>query len=96
MVHNKATSVTLLLGCTVEVKCEDQICIVLFYIDVRLWASRVVQRSKALNRSARGVTTDLGLTRGCITTGREWESHRAVHNWSVLGEGLAGVGCHCK
>ena len=40
--------------------------------------SRVAQRSKALHLSARGVTTDPGLIPGCITTGRDWESHRAL------------------
>ncbi|CDQ89117.1 unnamed protein product [Oncorhynchus mykiss] len=35
--------------------------------------SRVVQRSKALHISARGVTADPGLFPGCITTGRNWE-----------------------
>ena len=47
--------------------------------------SRVAQRSKALHLSARGVTTDPGSIPGCITTGREWESHRAAHNCSGFG-----------
>ena len=58
---------------------------------------------KALHRSARGVTADPGLILGCITTGRDWESHRAAIGRrticpapSELGEGLAGVGHHCK
>ena len=37
--------------------------------------------SKALHRSARGVTTDLGSIPGSITTGHDRESHRAAHNW---------------
>ena len=41
----------------------------------------MVQRSKALHLSARGVTTDSGSIAGCITTGRDRESHRAAHNW---------------
>ena len=41
----------------------------------------VVQWSKALHLSARGITTDPGLIPGCITTGFDWESHRAAHNW---------------
>jgi hypothetical protein len=31
--------------------------------------------------SARGVTTDPDSIPGRITTGRDQESHRAVHNW---------------
>jgi hypothetical protein len=61
--------------------------------------SRVVQRSKALHPSAKGVTTDPGSIVGCITTGRDQESYRAAHNWpsvARVGEGLAGVGRHCK
>jgi hypothetical protein len=46
-----------------------------------LGGSRVAQRSKALHLSARGVTTDPGLIPGCITPGRDWECHRAAHNW---------------
>ena len=42
---------------------------------------RVAQWFKALHLSARGVTTGHGLISGCITTGRDWESHRAVLNW---------------
>uniref|UniRef100_A0A8C7KZT5 Mitogen-activated protein kinase kinase kinase 1 n=1 Tax=Oncorhynchus kisutch TaxID=8019 RepID=A0A8C7KZT5_ONCKI len=34
--------------------------------------------SKALHLSARGVTTDPGSIPGCITTSRDWESHRAT------------------
>ena len=43
--------------------------------------SRGAQRSKALYLNARGVTTDPGLIPGCITTGRDWASHRRAHNW---------------
>jgi hypothetical protein len=39
------------------------------------------QQSKALHLSARGVTTVPGSNPGCITSGRDWESHRAAHNW---------------
>ena len=39
------------------------------------------QRTKALHQSARGVTTDLGSIPGCVTTVRDWESDRVVHNW---------------
>jgi hypothetical protein len=46
--------------------------------------SRVAQRSKALHLSARGVTTDPGRIPGCITTGRDWESHRVAQNWSSV------------
>ena len=44
----------------------------------------MTQLSKALHRSARSVTTDPGLIPGCITTGRDRESHRASHNWSSV------------
>ena len=37
--------------------------------------------SKALHRSARGVTTDPGSIPGCFTTIRDWEFHRVAHNW---------------
>ena len=40
-----------------------------------------MQRSKALHLSGRGITTVPGLIPGCITSGRDWESHRAAHNW---------------
>ena len=53
--------------------------------------SGVAQRSKALHRSARGVTTDPGLIPSCITTGCDLKSHRAVHNWPRV-----GVGRRCK
>ena len=42
--------------------------------------SRVTQWSKALHLSARGVTTVPGSNPGYITSGRDWESHRAAHN----------------
>ena len=45
--------------------------------------SRMVQRSKALHLSARGITTDPGSIPGCFTTSRDQESHRAAHNWIV-------------
>ena len=34
--------------------------------------------------SARGVTPDPGLFPVCITTGRDWESHRAAHKWLIV------------
>jgi hypothetical protein len=43
--------------------------------------SCVPQRSEALHLSARGATTVLGSNPGCITSGRDWESYRAAHNW---------------
>ena len=46
--------------------------------------TRVTQQSKALNLSARRVTTDPGSIPGCITTGRVWESHREAHNWTSV------------
>jgi hypothetical protein len=58
-------------------------------------------RSKALHRSARGITTDLGAIPGCITSGRDRESHKVAHNWpSVIrvrggfGQGLLYM-AHC-
>ena len=54
---------------------------ILSYVSVGYLGSQVVQWSKALNLSARGVTTDLGSIPGCITTGHDQESHRATHNW---------------
>ena len=41
----------------------------------------MAQQSKALHLSASGVTTDPGSIPGCVTTARDWESHRASHNW---------------
>ena len=46
--------------------------------------TRVVQQYKAMHLSARGVTTVPGLNPGCITSGRDWESHRATHNWPSI------------
>ena len=44
--------------------------------------SVVEQRSKALHLSARGITTDtLVWIQAVSQPGRDWESHRAVHNW---------------
>ena len=43
-------------------------------------ASWVAQWSEALHYSAWGVTADPGLIPGCVTSGREGESHRAAHN----------------
>jgi hypothetical protein len=48
-----------------------------------------VQQSKALHHSARGVTTDLGSIPGCITTGRDRESHRVARTIGPASEGLA-------
>ena len=45
------------------------------------WLPSGVKGSKALRRSARGVTTDPGSIPGCITTGHDREPHRAAHNW---------------
>ena len=41
----------------------------------------MVHWSNALHLSARGVTTVPGLIPGCITSGRDWETHEAAHNW---------------
>ena len=43
-----------------------------------------MHRSKALHLSARGGTTDPGSIAGCITTGRDWETCRAAHNWPSI------------
>ena len=58
--------------------------------------SRVAQLSKALYLIARGVTTVPGLNPGCITSGRDWESHKAVYNRSSVVLVWPGVGRHCK
>jgi hypothetical protein len=50
-------------------------------VRVCIVGSKVAQRSKALYLSSRGVTTDPGSIPICITTGCDWESHRAAHNW---------------
>ena len=59
----------------------ERIFIFPFLIKIDFGVSQVVQRSKALHRSARGITTDLGSIQGCITTGCDRESNRAAHNW---------------
>ena len=56
--------------------------------------SRVAQQSNALHLSARGITTDPGSIPGFITTGRDWESHRAAHNWPS--KVRVWVGHQCK
>ena len=68
------------------------VCLNLVKRTVNLWASRVSQQSKALHCSAWGVTTDPGLIPGCMTTGRDWESHRAVHNWPSVVQVRGGCG----
>jgi hypothetical protein len=40
-----------------------------------------------LHLTARGVITDPGSMLGCITTGRDWESHRAAHNLPSVVQG---------
>ena len=67
----------------------------IFYI-ILDHCSRVPQWSKTLHLSARGVTAVPGLNPGCITSGRDWESHREAHNWPRVIGGLDGVGRHCK
>ena len=45
-----------------------------------------------MHRSARGITTDMGSIPGCVTAGRDWETHEAAHIWptsSWLEEDLA-------
>ena len=37
----------------------------------------MVQQSKALHLSPKGITTDPDSIPGCITTGSDWESRRA-------------------
>ena len=51
-------------------------------------ASRMAQRSKALHRSAIGITTDPGLL--LVATGRPMRRHTIGPALSWLGEGLAG------
>jgi hypothetical protein len=69
-------------------KCQSGEDLLLFCIDTTLMdttlGSRVVQRSKALHLSARGITIDSGSIPGCITTGCVWESHREAHNWPSI------------
>ena len=57
-----------------------------------LTLTRVEQRSKALHLSARGVTTDPGMIPGCITNGRDRESHRAALNWPSVIRVRGGFG----
>jgi hypothetical protein len=52
----------------------------------------VCSKRKALHLSARGVTTDPGSIPGCITTGRDRESHRAVQNWASVAWVRGGFG----
>jgi hypothetical protein len=61
----------------------------IYFYDI--WGSRVVQRSKALHLSARGVT-DPGSIPGCITTGCDLESHRAAHSWPSVVRVRGGFG----
>ena len=49
---------------------------IIYYIQWSPKYNRITQRSKALQLSASGVTTDPGSIPGFITTGRDWESHR--------------------
>ena len=46
-----------------------------------LTTCKVAQWSKTLHLIARGITAVPGLNTGCITFGRDWESHRAAYNW---------------
>ena len=46
--------------------------------------SWVAQHSKALHLSSRGVNAVPGSNLGCITSGRDWESHRTAHNWPYI------------
>jgi hypothetical protein len=49
---------------------------------------QVVQQSNALHLSARGITTVPGSNPGCITSSRDWESHRD----RTIGLALSGFG----
>ena len=63
---------------------------------ILFWGSRVVQQSKALQLSARGITRGIaGSIPGCITTSRDWKSHRAAHNWPSIVQVRGGV-VNCK
>ena len=55
----------------------------------------VVQRSKALHLSARGVTTVPGSNPGCITSDRDWESHRAAAQLAQRRPGGAQLAQRC-
>jgi hypothetical protein len=48
---------------------------------VTLTGEKVTTQHKTLHLSARGLTAVPGSNLGCITSGRDWESHRAAHNW---------------
>jgi hypothetical protein len=50
------------------------------------------QRSKALHRSARCITTDPGSILGCITTDCDRETHRVAHNWPSIVRVRGGFG----
>ncbi|XP_045545851.1 ARF GTPase-activating protein GIT2 isoform X9 [Salmo salar] len=52
-----------------------------------MFGSQVTQRSKALHLSARRVTTVPGSNPGCITSGRDWESHTVAHNLPSVSRG---------
>jgi hypothetical protein len=52
---------------------------VAFYGPIRSLGSRVAQ-----HLSARGVTTDPDSIPGCITTGRDRESHKVADNWASV------------
>ena len=54
-----------------------------------------VQRSKALHVSVTGFTVVPGSNPGCITSVRDWESHRRAQ-LAQRRLGLAGVGRYCK
>jgi hypothetical protein len=64
-------------------------CVWTFY----MFCSRVAQLCKALHLSARAITTVPGSNPGCITSGHDWKSHRAAHNWPSVWLGVSG---HCK
>ena len=76
----RVPNVTLPIPCTVH------------YFEQGPKGSRLAQRSKPLHLSARGINTVTGSNPGCITSGRDWESHRVVHNWP----NVTRVGRHCK
>jgi hypothetical protein len=58
---------------------------------ISVWGSRVAQRSKALHLSGTGVTPIPGSNPGRITSGRDWESHRAAHNWPSIVRGMPSL-----
>jgi hypothetical protein len=61
------------LAHTIIIKCIPDVCniINLAGIDVDM---------NTYGATVKG-TADPGLIPGCITTGCDWESHRAAHNW---------------